>query len=59
MSEGKPFQNESGVIYVGTMTMWNEVNFSRFSFDLVKRLSGEFKIGMVSSFHGMPFGVGK
>ena len=40
----------------GAMLMWSDVNFSRFSFDVLALLNGTYQPGRVSSFHGLDFG---
>lgn len=39
--------------YFGAMITWNEANFSIFTFDLVAQLSGTYRLGYLSSMHGM------
>lgn len=39
--------------HLGVMLMWMESHFSQFGFDLIAMMQGTYKVGYISSFHGM------
>lgn len=39
-------------LHSGAMLIWNEPNFSQYSFDLVALINGTFQVGRLSSFNG-------
>jgi len=39
--------------HMGAMSMWSDINFSQFAFDLLALLSGTYRQGFASSFHGL------
>lgn len=39
--------------YRGSVISWHEANFSMFAFDVIALLQGTYKLGQLSSFHGM------
>lgn len=41
--------------HVAAMLSWSPTNFSVFAFDLIARLSGTFRPGYLSSFHGISY----
>jgi hypothetical protein len=39
--------------HIGVSLSWSDVNFSRFAFDLLASITGRFRSGYMSSFHGL------
>lgn len=46
---------ESNGRHIAAMSLWGDVNFSTFAFDVLALLNGTFRRGFVSSFHGFDF----
>lgn len=43
---------------VAGLMLWHPFGFAQFAFDIVALLNGTYSVEKLSSFHGMPFGVG-
>jgi hypothetical protein len=47
---------ESNGYHMGAMSMWSDIKFSQFAFDLLALLNGTYRQGFASSFHGLDMG---